>query len=158
MILKLTSNSPTNTEKIGYNLGKRLKGGEIIELASDLGGGKTTFVRGVAAGAGSQDKVASPSFTLNRLYKCPNFEINHFDFYRLNDAGVMAHELADIVNDSESVVIIEWAGVVESVLPSEKMEIKIRVPDIDSRQLIFNYPASMSYLLSDYVDTNNSHR
>src|SRR5262245_31168810 len=61
MTRQISSASSAETEELAQSLGRRLKGGEVIELVSDLGGGKTTFVRGLAKGAGSPDKVASPS-------------------------------------------------------------------------------------------------
>src|SRR5690606_33786002 len=61
---RTSSTSSEATERLGERLGKALKGGEVIELASDLGGGKTTLVRGLARGAKSSDKVASPTFTI----------------------------------------------------------------------------------------------
>ena len=109
-------------EKIGRNL----KGGETIELRSDLGGGKTTLVRGLAKGAGSDDQVASPTFTISRVYDAPdNIRINHFDFYRLQDPGLMQAELGESVSDPLSVTIVEWAGIVEDVLPSDRLVIEI---------------------------------
>ena len=94
-----SSDSAEATELLGERLGKSLRGGEVIELVSDLGGGKTTFVRGLARGAGSHDKVASPTFTISKTYVTDGYEIHHFDFYRLNDAGIVADELAEVVGD-----------------------------------------------------------
>ena len=68
MTHSIVSTDSKSTEKLGALLGKQLKGGEVIELVSDLGGGKTTFVRGLAAGSGSKDQVASPTFTLSKVY------------------------------------------------------------------------------------------
>ena len=66
--LKLSSNNAEQTELIAVAIGKRLRGGEMIELVSDLGGGKTTFTRGLARGAGSSDVVSSPTFTISKVY------------------------------------------------------------------------------------------
>jgi len=62
---------------------------EIIELRSDLGGGKTTFTQGLAAGAGSKDAVSSPTFTLKKIYRAGELHIYHYDFYRLNEPGIL---------------------------------------------------------------------
>ena len=141
------STSTDATEQLGQRLGKVLKGGEVIELVSDLGGGKTTFVRGVARGAGSEDKVASPSFTLSKVYKTAGFEIHHFDFYRLNEPGVLAHELAEVVDDPKQVVVIEWADVVQHILPNKRLTITIAQTPTGERTLGFRAPAALSYLL-----------
>ena len=63
----ITSTSIEDTERIAALLGSNLRGGELIELASDLGGGKTTFTRGLVRGGGSDDSVASPTFTISRV-------------------------------------------------------------------------------------------
>src|SRR5690606_22283628 len=61
MKLLVETNSSNETERLAEQLGKKLRGGEVIELISDLGGGKTTFTRGLAKGVGSSDRVASPT-------------------------------------------------------------------------------------------------
>jgi tRNA threonylcarbamoyladenosine biosynthesis protein TsaE len=66
--LELVSKDAEQTENIAHLIGARLRGGEVIELVSDLGGGKTTFTRGLADGAGSKDIVASPTFIVSKVY------------------------------------------------------------------------------------------
>lgn len=126
-------------------LGARLRGGEVFELSSDLGGGKTTFVRGLVAGTGSTEAVSSPSFTLSRVYTCPTFTVHHFDFYRLPDPGIMSYELDEVI-DADSVVIVEWAGIVESVLPDARIRIEFERTGDESRNVVAQYPAIYSYL------------
>ncbi len=128
-------------------MGQALKGGEVIELASDLGGGKTTFVRGLARGAGSQDKVASPTFTISKVYQTSRFEINHFDFYRLTDPGIVADELAEVAGDPQVVVVVEWADVVQGVLPEKRLRVHISQSPTGSRKLAFRAPQDLGYLL-----------
>lgn len=149
MTLQIKSASSDRTEQIAAIIGRALKGGEVIELVSDLGGGKTTFVRGLAHGAGSQDKVASPTFTINKVYDCPDFQIHHFDFYRLADAGLMANELNDVAGDPGIVTVIEWADVVKHVLPEDRLHIAIKqLPDGD-RELTFSMPPALHYLTKE---------
>lgn len=149
MIDKLTiqTMSPSETEQIGFNIGRRLKGGEVIELMSDLGGGKTTFTRGLARGAGSSDHVSSPTFTVSKLYKTPHFDIHHFDFYRLQEAGLMEHELHDLLNDPKVVVVVEWGEVVAHVLPSKRLTIDIIQSEIETRDITITYDKKLSYLV-----------
>lgn len=145
----ISSADSAASEIYGERLGRCLKGGEIIELISDLGGGKTTLTRGIAKGAGSNDVVASPTFTLSKMYHTPNFTIHHFDFYRLPEAGLIEHELQDVLSDPKTVVIVEWGKVVQHVLPGRRLTIQLnRVKDNDKmRQLTFTYPAELAYLL-----------
>jgi tRNA threonylcarbamoyladenosine biosynthesis protein TsaE len=141
MIWQTSSTNSDDTERLGELLGKRLQGGEVIELRSDLGGGKTTFVRGLARGAGSPDRVGSPTFTLSRVYKTKTFDIRHFDFYRLEEPGILADQLAEAIGDN-SVVIVEWAGIVNDVLPAGRLSIELEpvAQSPDERKIIVTYP------------------
>ena len=132
---------------LAAQIGANLRGGETIELISDLGGGKTAFVRGLAAGLGSTDRVSSPSFTLTNQYQAGDKSLHHFDFYRLNEPGILRQELAEILQDSHNIVAIEWADVVADVLPSERLSVTIRATNESCRELVFRYPAVLSYLL-----------
>ena len=138
------------TERIGEQLGSNLRGGELIELASDLGGGKTTLVRGIAKGAGSTDVVASPTFTISKVYQTKHLEIHHFDFYRLTEAGIMRDELAELAGDPELVVIVEWSDLVRDVLPDDRLILRIErtAKAEDARVLSLEYPQSLQYLVN----------
>jgi tRNA threonylcarbamoyladenosine biosynthesis protein TsaE len=152
MKFDITTNSPYQTEKIAETIGGLLKGCEIIELKSELGGGKTTFTRGLANGIKSKDNVASPTFTISRVYEGSKLKIHHFDFYRLQDDNLIRHELADVLKDKGNVVVIEWPDLVADVLPEDRLTVKFEYLNEDSRKLLFTYPKSLSYLLVDYVD------
>jgi tRNA threonylcarbamoyladenosine biosynthesis protein TsaE len=154
MNLSLESKSTDQTELIGQKIGEALKGGEVIELASELGGGKTAFTHGLARGIGSKDQVASPTFTISRVYNGEKLTMHHFDFYRLNDAGLIAHELNDVLNNKKNVAVIEWAALVANVLPEARLKIEFIYLSENSRNLLFTYPKSLSYLMKDYVNTN----
>lgn len=126
-----------------------MRGGEVLVLVSDLGGGKTAFVRGLTRGMGSQDHVASPTFTIMREYHSPAGKptLYHFDFYRLQEAGVVAAELEEFVHDPSAVVAIEWGAIVADVLPSERLEVHIERTGDTTRLLKLIYPESLSYLI-----------
>jgi tRNA threonylcarbamoyladenosine biosynthesis protein TsaE len=145
--LQIKSTSSEETEGLAARLGSKLRGGEVIELVSDLGGGKTTFTRGLVRGADSGDKVASPTFTLSREYKAPKFVIAHFDFYRLDEAGIVADELAEIIHDPAYVTVVEWGDIVHDVLPQNRLTIIIMQTGETDRQLTFTYPEELEYLL-----------
>jgi len=145
------STSLENTEKIGAALGSQLRGGEVIELISDVGGGKTTLARSIAKAMGSTDKVASPSFTLSREYKAGSKTLYHFDFYRLQDAGIVANELAEVAGDPSGVVIVEWADIVEGVLPVNRLTVRIKTLGDTTREFVFMYPEDLSYLVPSNV-------
>lgn len=146
MNLKLSSDSSERTEQIARSIAASFRGGEVIELVSDLGGGKTTFTRGLADGVGSTDRVSSPTFTISKIYKGDELEIHHFDFYRLQDAGLMEHEIHDVIGDPGVVVVVEWGDVVTHVLPDERMTIRLKRTGDESRELELEFPESLSYL------------
>jgi tRNA threonylcarbamoyladenosine biosynthesis protein TsaE len=142
-----TSMSSETTEDLAAALAQNLIGGEVIELVSDLGGGKTTFVRGLARGLGSSNKVTSPTFKISNVYTSPTLSIYHFDFYRLPEAGLIAHELAEVIEDPKAVTVIEWGDIVETVLPAERLTIELKNQGEQQRQLSVSYPDSLRYLL-----------
>lgn len=147
--LKLIAKDPDQTEQIAASIGARLRGGESIELDSDLGGGKTTFTRGLARGAGSKDIVSSPTFTISKVYDASKFQIHHFDFYRLPSAGLASHEFEDLLGDPKIVLVVEWGGVVDHVLPDGRVTIDIKRTSDDGRELLIAYPENLGYLMED---------
>lgn len=144
---EVTSDSTAKTEEIGQKIGSRLKGGEVLELVSDLGGGKTTFVRGLAKGMGSADQVSSPTFKLCNIYKSKTLELHHYDFYRLNEGGIVSDEFAESIVSPGVVVVVEWGGVVQGVLPKQRMAITITPKSAASREFSFVFPGNLNYAM-----------
>jgi len=98
--------SAEETEAEGERLGRTLRRGDLLLLVGPFGAGKTTFVRGLARGAGSADAVASPTFVLVRNYR-GRVPLAHVDLYRLNRAP----ELRDLGLEElldEGAVVVEW--------------------------------------------------
>jgi len=123
----------------------------VLELVSDLGGGKTTFTRGLVRGTGSHEKVGSPTFTLGREYTAPHFTVSHFDFYRLHEAGIVANELAEVAGDPSYVTIVEWGDIVHDVLPAQRLAVRLLqgAEGENARRLVFEYPNELGYLLEE---------
>lgn len=149
MIWQTRSTGSADTERLGDLIGRRLKGGEVIELVSDLGGGKTTLVRGLARGAGSSTAVASPTFTLQKIYKAQDLEIHHFDFYRLDKAGVIAGMLEESLGDPKVVTVIEWSQLISGVLPPARLIIELEpvATSSDGRLISIKYRPSEQKLV-----------
>lgn len=150
MTWQTNSTDSADTERLGELLGSLIKGREVIELRADLGGGKTTFTRGLARGLGSQDVVSSPTFTLSRVYKGRDgLEIHHFDFYRLNEPGIVADQLSESLNDDKVITIVEWSDIVKDVLPEDRLtiELKLQETNPDARKLTFTYSPSKTGLV-----------
>lgn len=136
--------SEQETRALGERIGRLLRGGEVIELVGDVGAGKTTFVKGLALGLGVDEDVQSPSFTISRVYDARDtLQLAHYDFYRLNDAGIMADELTETTQDPETVTVIEWADIVEGVLPARRLRISFTSPTEISRILILRGNATL---------------
>lgn len=128
--------SEQETRSLAEKLGRLLRGGEVIELVGDVGAGKTTFVKGLALGLGIDEDVQSPSFTISRVYDArDDLQLAHYDFYRLNDAGIMANELTETTEDPACITVIEWADIVEGVLPTHRLHITFTAPSETTRSL-----------------------
>lgn len=132
-------------------LGALLKPGDVVCLQGELGAGKTTFVQGLAQGWGSLDAVSSPTFILVNLYRKPDGgRLFHFDTYRLETAPE-AEELDIDTMLSQGALVIEWPERMQSILPAERLWIKLEYVDDERRQLTF-LPSGKRYeaLLAEY--------
>jgi tRNA threonylcarbamoyladenosine biosynthesis protein TsaE len=134
MIIEVRSES--EMKAFGATVGTLLGGGEIIELVGDVGAGKTTLTKGIAVGLGIDEDVQSPSFTINRVYDTSTqLRFSHYDFYRLSDAGIMADELHETINDPHTITVIEWAEIVSGVLPEDRLTVHISSPGEHERRI-----------------------
>ncbi len=143
--MALDSASYDETLQLASRVGANLHGGELFELVSDLGGGKTAFVAGLARGMGSTDPVSSPSFTINQIYRSGNKFLNHYDLYRLKEPGIMKEEILEALRDPSVVVAIEWAETVRDILPDKKIKVAIETVGENSRKIILTAPAELAY-------------
>lgn len=105
------TSAPEETEAAGEELGRRLRKGDLVLLKGELGAGKTTFVRGMARGAGSLAAVASPTFQLVRIYP-GRLQLAHVDLYRIENSTELADVGIDELADAGAVVV-EWGDRIE---------------------------------------------
>ena len=137
--MKKEVKSEVEMKALGARLGALLQGGEVIELSGDVGAGKTTFVKGLAVGMAIDEDVQSPSFTVSRVYDARDgLQLAHYDFYRLQDAGIMANELDEVIRDDTIVTVVEWADIVEGVLPAKRLRVQFSSPSETDRTLEFS--------------------
>lgn len=126
---ELISTSDLITTSFGEQLGKKLSGGELIELTGDLGSGKTTFLKGIAKGLGITQPISSPTFTISRVYQIGDKRFHHFDFYRIDSSDIVALEIAEAVSDPKSIVAVEWAEHIKDSLPKEYLSVSLKAVD-----------------------------
>lgn len=105
-----------------------LNGRTVVALRGEMGAGKTTLIRSVADALGVEDQVTSPTFALVNQYEGANGErLFHFDFYRIEDE----REAFDLGYEeyfySGDLCFVEWPEKIESLLPEEVVEVRIRV-------------------------------
>jgi tRNA threonylcarbamoyladenosine biosynthesis protein TsaE len=122
------SHSVADTEAVASELAQTLRGGECIALDGDLGAGKTQFVRGLVRGLGGSGRaVSSPTFVLLNVYDAPpiRLPVFHLDAYRLGGADDFeAIGFSELLTQG-GVVVVEWAGRVEGLLPADRIHVRI---------------------------------
>lgn len=119
------SNSPEETFNIAKALGEKAQPGQIYTLNGDLGVGKTVFAQGFAKGIGVTDYVNSPTFTIVQVYEDGRLPLYHFDVYRIADPEEMYEIGYEEYFFGEGVCLVEWAELIEELLPSEIKKIQI---------------------------------
>ena len=119
----------------GEKIAKSLSAPLVIELLGDVGAGKTTFTRGLAKGLGVKEAVTSPSFTISKNYQGEDCQLVHYDFYRLNDPGIMSEDLQESIADENTIVIVEWGESIRGVLPQHHMVVEIKYVNENEREI-----------------------
>ena len=117
--------SPEETFAIGEKLGREANPGEVYTLIGDLGVGKTVFTQGVARGLGITEPVNSPTFTIVQIYEEGRLPFYHFDVYRIGDVEEMEEIGYQDCFYGEGICLIEWANLIEEILPEHYKEITI---------------------------------
>lgn len=136
MTYTTTTTDSAATQSLARKLAAHLQGGDVIELISDLGGGKTTFTQGLAAGLGYVGPVTSPTFTLSQIYSLPHsLELHHYDLYRLNEAGILNFELGEDVASPSVITVIEWGDIVHDVLPPNRLRVQFTMTSETARTI-----------------------
>ena len=136
------SNSPAETEEFARRLGKEISPGAVLALKGDLGAGKTQFVKGLAAGLGSNAVVASPTFTIIHEYPGGRLPIYHFDFFRLEDRQSAGRLGLDDYFFGDGVSVIEWAERFPNLIPEQARWIDFEIKSENQRSITFQGAAS----------------
>lgn len=135
MNYKYTSRCEEDTLEIAENIESEKFPGMVICLDGELGSGKTVFVKGFAKALGINETITSPTFSLVKEYYDGELPLFHMDVYRLDDTN-KDFGFDDYINQ-DGVCIIEWPEMIENQLPEERLDIKIKVIDDETRILVF---------------------
>lgn len=119
------TNKPEETFEFGKSLGEQAKPGTVYTLIGDLGVGKTVFTQGLAIGLEITEPISSPTFTIVQVYEEGRLPLYHFDVYRIGDVEEMEEIGYEDYFYGEGVSLIEWANLIEEILPENYTEIKI---------------------------------
>ena len=117
--------SADETYEYGRKIGSEAQPGDVYCLTGDLGVGKTVFTQGFAAGLGVEEAVSSPTFTIVQEYEGEKMPFYHFDVYRIGDVEEMDEVGFDEYVSGEGVSLIEWANLIEEILPENRVNITI---------------------------------
>lgn len=134
MEYKITTRNEYETIAIAQNIEAEKFPNMIICLEGDLGSGKTVFTKGFASSLGIEEVITSPTFNIIKEYYAGELPLYHMDVYRLN-GDVNTLGIGEYYTKG-GVVIIEWSDTIQDHLPKERLEIKIKVVDEDTRILI----------------------
>lgn len=121
----IETNSAEETYRLGLEIGKQASKGQVYTMVGELGVGKTVFTQGMAAGLGITEPISSPTFTIVQIYEEGRLPFYHFDVYRIGDVSEMDEIGFEDYVYGEGVSLIEWANLIEEILPENRVEITI---------------------------------
>ena len=121
----IETENPEETFALGQKIGRAATPGQVYTLTGDLGVGKTVFTQGVASGLGITEPVNSPTFTIVQVYEEGRLPFYHFDVYRIGDIEEMEEIGYDDYFFGEGICLIEWANLIEEILPENRISITI---------------------------------
>ncbi|MCI8797598.1 MAG: tRNA (adenosine(37)-N6)-threonylcarbamoyltransferase complex ATPase subunit type 1 TsaE [Dorea sp.] len=123
--MKIETYTERETYEVGVRMGMESRAGQVYTLIGDLGVGKTVFTKGLADGLGIGEQVSSPTFTIVQIYEEGRLPFYHFDVYRIGDVEEMDEIGYEDYIYGEGVSLIEWADLIEEILPEHYTEVRI---------------------------------
>ena len=125
----------TETKKFATDVAQTLKKGDVIALVGDLGTGKTTLSKYIAEALGITEIITSPTFTIVQEYHSGRLPLYHFDVYRVDDIEEMYRIGYEEYFYGEGVCIVEWADIVEEIIPEDAKVIFIEYGEDEGERL-----------------------
>ena len=131
---KVTTYSEDDTMELAQNIESEKFPNMVIALEGDLGSGKTVFAKAFAKALGITDNITSPTYNIIKEYDNAEMKLFHMDVYRLSDIkqdlGIPEYF------KKRGVSIIEWADLIPELLPKNRLDIRIKIIDENTRQFI----------------------
>ncbi len=121
----IESFSAEDTLELGRKMGQDAQPGDVYTLVGDLGVGKTVLTQGIAEGLDIEESICSPTFTIVQVYEEGRMPFYHFDVYRIGDVEEMDEIGYEDYFYGEGLCMIEWANLIEEILPAKRKEITI---------------------------------
>jgi tRNA threonylcarbamoyladenosine biosynthesis protein TsaE len=137
MTREITTHSAEETIAFGRTLTELLSPPKLVLLRGDLGAGKTTLVKGIAAGFGAaeEDDVTSPTFTLVHEYRGPRANLYHIDLYRLDTPRELETLGLDDLRSDNSILLIEWGEKFPRLQRERDLEISLQRSGENGRRI-----------------------
>jgi tRNA threonylcarbamoyladenosine biosynthesis protein TsaE len=131
------------TIRLGSEIARSLKPGDVVALTGELGAGKTYFIKGIAKGLSIPEReVTSPTYKFLNRYT-GKFILNHIDAYRLSSSAEASDTLGDEITDKKAITVIEWADRISDLIPKNALSVKIEIISMRTRQFIFSGSARL---------------
>lgn len=150
-MVKIYLKDEKDTKDIGYKLGKLLDEKSVICLIGDLGAGKTTLTQSIAKGLEVDEYITSPTFTIVNEYE-GRLPLYHFDVYRIGSSDEMYDIGFDEYIDSDGVCIIEWANLIEDILPEEYLHIDLRYMENGREMILTSKGKKYEQIIKELLD------
>ena len=132
---KIVIKNEEETKKFGEKLCEKLTAGSIVALTGDLGTGKTTLTKAIAAGLGVTDVITSPTFNIVKQYDSGRLPLYHFDVYRIGDVDEMYEIRYEEYFFGDGVCVIEWADLIEEIIPDDAVRIEIEYGEKEGERI-----------------------
>jgi tRNA threonylcarbamoyladenosine biosynthesis protein TsaE len=138
MIREITTNSAEETISFGRTLAEMLAPPKLVLLRGDLGAGKTTLVKGIAAAfeAEQEEDVTSPTFTLIHEYRGPHANLYHIDLYRIDTQRELDTLALDDLRSENSILLIEWGEKFARFVRERDVEIALERTGESARRIV----------------------
>ena len=134
MTYKITAYSEDDTMDLAQNIESEKFPNMVICLEGDLGSGKTVFAKAFAQALGITENITSPTFTIIKEYYGGEMTLFHMDVYRLSD--IKQDIGIEEYFNKKGICIIEWSDLIEDILPKNRLDIRIKIVDENTRQFI----------------------